>query len=126
MPDFTPIETQEAFDAAVQSRIDDAVSQYKDWISPEKATEQTQALQSQIDGLKTANLRMKIAQETGLPSELADRLTGANEKEIRADAEKLAKFAAPRTVPAFNPEKPPSSDPKTAAFREMLKSLNNQ
>lgn len=122
MPDFTPIETQEDFETAVQSRIDEAVSQYKDWSSPE----QTAALQSQIDGLKTANLRMKIAQETGLPSELAERLTGSTEKEIRADAEKLSKFTAPRTVPAFNPEKPPSSDPKTAAFREMLKSLNNQ
>lgn len=122
--EFKPIETQEAFDTAVQSRIDEAVKQYKDWISPEKAAEQTTALQNQIDALTTTNLRMKIAQEKGLPSELADRLNGSTEDEIRKDAEMLAKFAAPRaSVQNFTSEKPPSGDTKTAAYREMLKNL---
>lgn len=125
MPEeFKPIETAEAFETAVQSRINEAVKQYKDWISPEKAAEQTTALQNQIDTLKTANLRMKIAQENNLPSELADRLNGSTEEEIRKDAETLAKFAAPRTaVQNFTAEKPPAADPKTAALREMLKNL---
>lgn len=125
MPEeFKPIETQEAFDAAVQSRIDEATKQFENWISPEKAAEQNQALQSEINTLKSANLRMKIAQETGLPSELAERLTGSTEEEIRKDAEKLSKFSIQnQSIPAFNPEKPPSSDPKTAAYKEMLETL---
>lgn len=126
MPEeFKPIETQEAFDAAVQSRIAEAAKQFENWISPEKAAEQNQALQSEINTLKTANLRMKIAQEKGIPSELAERLTGSTEKEIREDAEKLSKFSiSGQAVPAFNPEKPPSGDAETAAYREMLKILN--
>lgn len=126
MPEeFKPIETQEAFDAAVQSRIAEATKQFENWISPEKAAEQNQALQSEINTLKTANMRMKIAQEAGLPSELAERLTGSTEEEIRKDAEKLSKFSIQnQSIPAFNPEKPPASDPKTAAFKEMLKTLN--
>ena len=104
--EFKPIETQEAFDTAVQSRIDEAVKQYKDWISPEKAAEQTTALQNQIDALTTTNLRMKIAQEKGLPPELADRLTGDTEDDIRKDAELLASLTKARQTPAFNPETP--------------------
>lgn len=123
--EFEPIETQEAFDAAVQERVTQATKQFENWISPEKAAEQNQALQSEINTLKTANLRMKIAQETGVPPELAERLTGSTEEEIRKDAEKLSKFSvSSQPVPAFHPEKPPSGDAKTAAYREMLKKLN--
>ena len=123
MPEeFKPIETQEAFDMAVQQRIEETKKQFKDWVSPEKLSEQTTALQAQIDSLKLENLKMKVAQESGLPSELASRLTGTNEKELRADAETLAKFTASKPSPAFKPETPPS-DAKTASYLEMLRDL---
>lgn len=123
MPEeFKPIETQEAFDMAVQQKIEETKNQFKDWISPEKASEQTAALQTQIDSLKLENLKMKVAQESGLPSELATRLTGTNEKELRADAETLAKFTASKPSPAFKSETPPS-DAMTAGYLEMLRDL---
>lgn len=123
MPEeFKPIETQEAFDLAVQQKIEETKNQFKDWVSPEKVSEQTAALQTQIDSLKLENLKMKVAQESGLPSELASRLTGTNEKELRADAETLAKFTASKPSPAFRSETPPS-DAKTASYLEMLRDL---
>ena len=123
MPEeFKPIETQEAFDMAVQQKIEETKNQFKDWVSPEKVSEQTAALQTQIDSLKLENLKMKVAQESGLPSELASRLTGTNEKELRADAETLAKFTASKPSPAFKPETPPS-DAMTAGYLEMLRDL---
>lgn len=120
--EFKPIETQEAFETAVQQRIEETKNQFKDWISPEQSAEQVQNFQAQIDSLKLENLKMKIAQETGLPSELASRLTGANEKELRADAETLAKFTASKPSPAFKPETPPA-DAKNAGYLEMLRDL---
>lgn len=120
--EFKPIETQEAFNMAVQQKIEETKNQFKDWVSPEKLSEQTTALQAQIDSLKLENLKMKVAQESGLPSELASRLTGTNEKELRADAETLAKFTASKPSPAFKPETPPS-DAKTASYLEMLRDL---
>lgn len=123
MPEeFKPIETQEAFDMAVQQKIEETKNQFKDWVSPEKLSEQTTALQAQIDSLKLENLKMKVAQESGLPSELASRLTGTNEKELRADAETLAKFTAFKPSPAFKPETPPA-DAKNAGYLEMLRDL---
>ena len=119
MEEFTPIETQEAFDAAVQERVDNAVKQFENWLSPEKANE----FQAQINGLQTENLRLKIAQETGLPSELAARLTGTTEEEIRKDAELLSKFSNRHETPSFTPEKPPAANPEKAAFTEMLQNL---
>ena len=120
--EFKPIETQEAFDMAVQQKIEETKNQFKDWISPEQSAEQVQNFQAQIDSLKLENLKMKIAQETGLPPELSDRLNGANEKELRADAEKLSKFTVSRQSPSFNPETPPA-DAKNAGYLEMLRDL---
>ena len=95
---FKTFETQAEFDAAVQPLIDAAVSA--------KAAEQTKAFQMQIDTLKISALRTKIAYEAGLPPELADRLTGDTEDDIRKDAELLASLTKARQTPAFTPESP--------------------
>ena len=62
-----------------------------------KLTEQvsrlTADLQAEKDKSAAANLallRGRIAREAGLPDALADRLTGADEKALRKDAETLA------------------------------------
>ena len=123
MEDFTPIETQEAFDNAVKDKLEEVRKSFKGFISPEKAAEKENALQTEIAQLKTANLRLRIAQETGLPSDLAERLSGTTEEEIRADAETLSKYSAPVETPTFTPETPPE-DNRKSAFREMLRNLN--
>ena len=113
--EFKPIETQEAFDAAIKDRIErakksaaaDAAKQYEGWINPEdakKSADQIAALTGQIAerdkqiteltakvaASETGSLRLKIAMETGLPAELADRLAGDTEEALRKDAALLA------------------------------------
>ena len=52
-------------------------------------------MQKQIAGYETANLRTRIALQNGLPYDLADRLQGADEESLTADAERLASFIKP-------------------------------
>lgn len=125
--EFKAIETQEAFDAAIKARIErntrtvteEVTKKFEGWISPEQAKESTAKaeeaakriaeLTAQVETLtaeKTAAglgaMRLRIAYETGLPQELADRLAGQTEEELRKDAESLAKFAGrPAATPSF-------------------------
>ena len=144
MAEFTPIETQEAFDAAIKDRIErakksaaaDAAKQYEGWIKPEdaqKSADQIAALTKQVAELTAKNqaaelsaLRTRIAHETGLPFELADRLHGDDEKALRADAEALGKLTAakPAPSPAYSPETP-VTDAADAAFRALASELNS-
>lgn len=118
MTDFTPIETQEQFDAMVKDRIaraeKAAAEKYSDYdalktqntdLSNQIAqlTEQIRKQTETIDGNKTvvddltakvqayetASVKTKIALELGLPYQMADRLTGTDEDSIRADAETI-------------------------------------
>lgn len=144
MADFTPIETQEAFDAAIKDRIErakksaaaDAAKQFEGWIKPEdaqKSADRIAELTQQVADLTAKNtaaelgaLRTKIAHETGLPYELADRLRGDDEKALRADAETLIQLTAskPSPSPAYSPETPVTSA-ADAAFRALAGELNS-
>lgn len=141
--EFKAITTQAEFDAAIQARLDrqkktvtdEVKKQYEGWVSPadaQKSAEQITALQGQVADLTAKNtaaelgaLRQKIAHETGLPFELADRLQGADETAIRADAEALAAFAAPKPQPSpqFSAEQPVGGA-ADAAFRALAHDLN--
>lgn len=48
---------------------------------------------------ETALARLKVASAKGLPSELADRLQGANEQEMAEDADRLLEVMKPNTPP---------------------------
>lgn len=143
MSEFKPIETQEAFDAAIKDRIErakkaaaaEAAKQYEGYVSPEdakKSADQIADLQGQVADLAAKNtaaelsaLRTRIAHETGLPYELADRLRGDDEKAIRADAEAFSKLTAakPAPSPAYSPEMPVGSA-TDAAFAALASELN--
>lgn len=149
MSEFKVIETQEALDAIIKDRLDrqkkavtdEIKKQYEGWISPEEAkktTDQIAALNGKLsDSEKTiadltaknsayeiSSVKMRIAHETGLPYELAERLSGTTEEDIRKDAETLAQFTsqAPAT-PSFSSE-PPVGDSTNAAFIALAQSLN--
>lgn len=118
MADFTPIETQEQFDAMVRDRIAraerSAAEKYGDYEDVKKLnadlttqiaqlTEQIKTQTETINGNKTvvddltakvqayetASVKTKIALELGLPYQMADRLTGNDEESIRKDAEAM-------------------------------------
>lgn len=105
MADFTPIMTQEDFDAAIAARLtrerEKAVRPYADYeqIKTELgSTKETLAarvaeiaeLTGQLKGARTDLAKTRIALDKGLPLALAQRLTGETEDELKADAETLA------------------------------------
>lgn len=147
--EFTPIETQEAFNDAIKDRISRERAKFADYDElkafraehegrvadlektstaqaqkiaayEKKLAEQEQTIAQQA----TASLKTGIALKMGLPYELADRLTGTTEEEITADAEKLSAMLsrAPKQAPApplRNTEAPAEEDGVLAAFRKL-------
>ena len=153
MGEFKKIETQEEFDAAIKDRLAREKEKYADYdvlkkenetfktqiadlekakkdLESEKGTfgSQLEALNSKIKGYETDSAKTRIALEMGLPYEMASRLTGSNEEEIRKDAESLAKFVgknllapASTSEPVQNNEKSNTDDALRALVRNMSK-----
>lgn len=83
-------------------------------------------LEGKIREYETSSVKMRIARETGLPAELADRLTGSDEAAMRKDAESLAKLIRGQNVaPMKNPESG-KGDGKDAALKNLLKKVRNE
>ena len=148
---FEPIETQEAFDAAIKSRIerntksvtDEVTKKYEGYISPEDASKQTAELNKQIKDLtaklgerdssiadltaknkayETASVKTRIAREYNIPYELADRLSGDTEDDIKKDAEKLSAFVGrKKAAPLFDLDTGSGKD--DSAYKNLLKSI---
>lgn len=149
MSEFKTIETQEELDNIIKERIrrerekfgdyDDLkerVSELESENSALKATveetKQTIAesdaqiteLQGQVSNYETASLRTRIALQNGLPYDLADRLQGADEEALKADAEHLAGFMRPAIPQApLRDTEPPIGDDKTVQMKQMLREL---
>lgn len=140
------------------SSPEDVAKKYEGWISPSAAKKQTDTLQSQIDGLteqaakdtqRYADLdkqfkaeqakshgfeirlmKQKAALEAGLDPQLADRLSGDNEKDIKKDAEALKKLTG-----ASSHSAPPLTNwssgtqaeiDRKAAYKTMLSQLRGE
>lgn len=122
--EFKVIETQEAFDAAIKARLDrntrsvtdEVTKKFEGYISPDEAqktADRIAALEKELETGKATiadltaknsayefnSVKMKIAQEYGLPAELAERLSGSNEEELKKDAEQLSAFIKPAHQP---------------------------
>ena len=150
MAEFKAIQTQEEFDVAIQHRLERERAKFSDYEALKEkagrydelaAKNYEKALADVQDKLDTAQgrvteltgraeraeaslLRSKIAHEYQIPYELAERLSGATEDEMRKDAEALSRYIAkPATAPLASTE-PPQQDAKSAALRNMLQNLN--
>lgn len=151
MSEFKPITTQEEFDAAIKARLSREKEKYGDYDqiksrvteleeenislkstieankqSKDDSDKQLEEMQKQIAGYETANLRTRIALQNGLPYDLADRLQGADEESLKADAERLASFIKPvEPVAPMRVVEPQIGDNKTSQMKSMLRELNN-
>ena len=118
MSDFEAIETREQFEEAVKDRLEqeretvrrefsgclspEAVEEkYKEYLSPKEAEEKYKGYLSPEDAAnKDATIakyekeskRVKVAMENGIPYELAGKLSGGTEDEMKKDAEAFSKF----------------------------------
>lgn len=82
-------------------------------------------LQSKIKGYETNSVKMRIAHETGIPFELAPRLSGDDEETIRKDAETIAKYVKGKATAPLRTEEKNTSDGKAEALRAFTAGLVN-
>ena len=61
-------------------------------------------LEAKVKDYETASVKSRIAHEVGIPFELANKLSGETEKEIRKDAEALKPYVTAHTQPLHDPE----------------------
>ena len=153
MADFKPITTQEEFDAAIGDRIkrerESMAKKYGDYDDLKKrvAEQETQIgdltkerddnakkyagydktvadLQAQVKGYETSSVKMRIAHETGIPYEMAGRLSGETEEDIRKDAAILARFVTKGKYTApLKGDGPDGESAERASMRQMLQNL---
>ena len=84
-----------------------------------------ETLRAKIKDYETASVKARIAHETGLPYELANRLTGDTEEAIRQDAETMAKFIAKPAAPMRSTEEP-IGDSKEQAYKELAQKIGKR
>lgn len=108
MEEFTPITTQKALDDAAAPLIEAAVAakaaEFEGYVSAEDHQKALEDLNAAHKAELLKAYRAKAALMAGLPEELADRLTGETEEDIRKDAEMLAGLTKGHATPGFSVE----------------------
>ena len=150
--EFKPIETQEAFDAAIKSRLErerkHAAEQFSDYDELKEKAAKFDKLQGKTnDDLTAANariaeledaakkrahedelmsLRQKVSTETGVPIDL---INGDDEESMNAFASKIADFAhvpAAPNVPGAGTFSTDSQSGASAEMRDFVSQLTEQ
>lgn len=126
--EFTPITTPEAFEAAVADRLApfadySALKDQNAALTGQVAdlTAQVADLTSRCQAYETDALKARIAHEVGIPFELAQRLTGTAEADIRKDAAALVQMLRPKAPPA-----PLRGDPDPVGGQSAWRAFTNQ
>lgn len=137
----------------------EAAEKYQNYLSPEQVEELKKEYENKIqhaeESLKDAKekiashdqivadlttrataaegklLKNRIANESGVPYELADRLVGNTEEELKKDAEQLASYLAPKSAPPLKTSEPFGGATGTQAkinadMATMLSQINSQ
>jgi len=83
-------------------------------------------LTGKVSNYELSSLKARIAHEKGIPYELAGRLTGADEKSLREDAETLSKLVTKGqpTPPLKSNE--PTGEGKDAPYKALLNGLKGE
>lgn len=153
MSDFTPIETQEAFDKAIGERLKreretveskyanyaelsktnkDLQKQLTDLLQSMEATNaglkerdaEIEKLNAQVSAFEKSAMKTRIAHELGLPYELAGRIQGDDEKAMRADAQSLAGYVSKPTALPMKDSEPKPRSGLDAAYASLARKLN--
>lgn len=149
MSEFKVIETQEAFDSAIKERLAREKSKveekYKDYdeikekcTSYEKqindlndavatATADRDKYSAQVKSLETEKLKVEIARKVGLPYEMANRISGDDEKSMTADAETMKGYFTAHKAEAplgGSGEPHPTGNSMDDAWLELSQSLD--
>ena len=141
---FTPINTQEEFEKAVEARLkaaqEETEKKYEGFAGyKEKAEKYDTDLaaknkeiadrDAKISAFETKATKTKIAKEAGLPADLAERISGDTEEAMREDAAALSKLIGgahyePLADP--NPAGGNNKGAEEAGYRALLKGLKGE
>lgn len=153
MGEFKAIETQEQLDAVLGERLkreretvrkefegylspEDVTKKYAGYLSPEDVTkkykgylspEEAAKKDAQIKGYESFSVKTRVAHEVGLPYELAARLSGETEEDIRKDAEGLFKLIGDQgAAPLASTERGVPKNDTRAALKGVLDGLKGE
>src|SRR5690606_6095669 len=90
----------------------------------EQELAQIEELQGKVKSYEIKDLKTRIALQAGIPFELADKLSGETEEEIKADAEKLASFVNQKTTLPLKQTEPQKIDEREQAYKKILENLS--
>lgn len=154
--EFKAITTQEELNAIIADRIERAkeaaVKPYADYddvkakadayektigelndkikgYESDKSTDGTrlQELEDKVKNYETKAVKVRVAHEMGIPFELADKLSGSTEEEIKADAETFSKYMAkPVEAPLGEPEPVIAGNETEAALKKVVSDLSRR
>ena len=151
---FTPINTQEEFDAAIKDRLARDREKYEKYISPEdlekiknghkeeldKLKEENESIKKQltekdstiaerdakIKDYETDSVKKRIVREAGLPDDAAGYLTGDDVEALKKSAEGLKAIIGDKpAAPLRDTETGPAGD-LDAAYKGMLAGLKGE
>jgi len=80
-------------------------------------------LKKEIESHKLDKLKTNIAIQANIPLELAGRLSGETEEDIKADAEKIAEFVNKKQPLPLKHTEPSKVDAEESAYASMLDKL---
>ena len=83
-------------------------------------------MQNKVKNYETASVKQRIAHEYGVPFEMAGRLTGETEEEIRSDAQTIAKYLKQKDAPPLKSTEPAEQNGKEAAYKQLLDNLKGE
>ena len=84
-------------------------------------------LKAQVQNYESSSLKTKVALEIGLPYQMASRLSGSTEEEIRSDAEAMAKLiGSQKPVAPLGSSEPVVTNSKDADWKKLAASLINE
>lgn len=131
--EFSPITTQEEFDNAVRERYGDVAGLQSQvtTLTKERDTnaQKVTELTNQVKTHEVNALKVKIAHEKGIPHEMALRLSGETEADIRSDADAISKYLAPATPGSIRKgtHTKEGGKPNTdAAYEKLLNNLEGE
>lgn len=87
------------------------------------------SLEAKVKSYETASVKSRIAHEVGIPYELANKLSGETEEDIRKDAEALKPFVTKTSpAPLRNPEAPEagSGDKTRDSLKKVVENLKKE
>jgi len=91
-----------------------------------KETELTSVddIKQELENYKLKDMKTSVAVEAGIPLELAGRLSGTSEEEIKADAENFAGFVNKKQTLPLKQTEPKEVDKEEQAYASMLNDIN--